>query len=723
MKDLGDKSLDPQLWHACAGGMVQMPLVNSKVFYFPQGHAEHTLTNVDFGTCPRVAAMMLCRVAGVKFLADQETDEVYARMLLVPVGNNEHFYELDGENRIGNNHGSDTVADKPSSFAKTLTQSDANNGGGFSVPRYCAETIFPRLDYTADPPVQNVIAKDVHGETWKFRHIYRGTPRRHLLTTGWSNFVNQKKLVAGDSIVFLRADNGDLCVGIRRAKRGGLGGPESPSAGWNTGVGNYGGFSMSLREDENKVLRTASSGNLSGSGGGLRGRGKVSPESVMESVSLAARGQPFEIVYYPRASTPEFCVKASSVIAAMRVQWCSGMRFKMAFETEDSSRISWFMGTVASVQADPMRWPNSPWRFLQVTWDEPDLLQNVKCVSPWLVEIVSNMPVIHHSPFSPPRKKLCLPQQSDNFFDGQFPLPSFSGNPLGPSSPFCCLPDGITAGIQGARHAQYGGIPLLDLHHPSNKLQLGLLSSSCQQVDAYSKLSDGSTRIHRDGNDSLSCVLTIGNSIQKIEKSEKTKKPQFLLFGQPILTEQQMSHGCSRENSVVQPLKGKSSSGATPLKADFFDLGRKGLQHSLSSLLNQTTPPGFTIQGVYATELGLESGHCKVFMDSEDVGRSLDLSVLESYEELYKSLANMFGIERLDLQSNVLYCDEKGALRHIGDEPFSDFVKTAKRLTIVTNSKNTMGRMLITGLPTAERGLDSSKQAGRLSIFASVSIN
>ncbi|CAB4320591.1 unnamed protein product [Prunus armeniaca] len=34
----------------------------------------------------------------------------------------------------------------------------------------------------------------------------------------------------------------------------------------------------------------------------------------------------------------------------MRVQWCSGMRFKMAFETEDSSRISWFMGTIAFVQ-------------------------------------------------------------------------------------------------------------------------------------------------------------------------------------------------------------------------------------------------------------------------------------------------------------------------------------------------------------------------------------
>ncbi|KAI3737415.1 hypothetical protein L2E82_27417 [Cichorium intybus] len=46
----------------------------------------------------------------------------------------------------------------------TLTQSDANNGGGFSVPRYCAETIFPKLDFTADPPVQTILAKDVMGK-------------------------------------------------------------------------------------------------------------------------------------------------------------------------------------------------------------------------------------------------------------------------------------------------------------------------------------------------------------------------------------------------------------------------------------------------------------------------------------------------------------------------------------------------------------------------------
>lgn len=365
----GEKCLDPQLWHACAGGMVQMPLVNAKVFYFPQGHAEHACGPVDFRNYPRVPPYILCRVSAIKFMADPETDEVYAKIRLVPLSSSEAGYE---DNGIGGTNGAD-LQDKPASFAKTLTQSDANNGGGFSVPRYCAETIFPRLDYLADPPVQTILAKDVHGETWKFRHIYRGTPRRHLLTTGWSTFVNHKKLVAGDSIVFLRAENGDLCVGIRRAKRGIGGGPES-SSGWNPAGGNcampYGGFSSYLREDEGKLMRNGN-GNASNSNGSLMGKGKVGPESVLEAATLASNGQPFEVVYYPRASTPEFCVKASLVKAALQIRWCPGMRFKMAFETEDSSRISWFMGTISSVQvSDPMRWPESPWRLLQVLYSK-----------------------------------------------------------------------------------------------------------------------------------------------------------------------------------------------------------------------------------------------------------------------------------------------------------------------------------------------------------------
>ncbi|KAD4384278.1 hypothetical protein E3N88_24446 [Mikania micrantha] len=584
MKEV-DKSVDSRLWHACAGGMTQMSLPNSKVFYFPQGHAEHTLTNVDFAGLPRVPPFILCKVIDVKFMADLETDEVYAKIMLSPLGSN-NFDNFDDERNLVETYTVSEPSDKPTSFAKTLTQSDANNGGGFSVPRYCAETIFPKLDYSVDPPVQTVIAKDVHGEIWKFRHIYRGTPRRHLLTTGWSTNI-------------------------------------TPG-----------------------------------------GRGKVMPEDVIKATSLAANGQTFEVTYYPRTSTPEFVVKASLLNIALSVQWCAGMRFKMAFETEDSSRISWFMGTVSSVQVvDPFFWPNSPWRLLQVDWDEPDLLQNVKRVSPWLVELVSSMPLIHLSPFSPHRKKLRLPQSPDLPKDG-FALPqSFSVNPQTPSS---CFP----AGIQGARHAQFQ-IPYSDLNI-TQKLQLNLFPNHFDSPKDPDDVINGN-------HDDISCLLTIGNSRYKLSKNEvKVKASTFLLFGQPIHINQQSSHvnHSTNEDANVIP----------------WDQVQKEL---------------------------ISGQHCEVFLESENMGQTLDLSVIGSYEELDKILTNWVGIERFNKLSCVVYNDLEGVVKRIGDEPFSEFVMKAKRLTILMDVRCIDdGRKLMRVVSGAGHMLESSKQTGHASIFA-----
>jgi hypothetical protein len=63
-------------------------------------------------------------------------------------------------------------------FCKTLTASDTSTHGGFSVPRRAAEKVFPPLDYTLQPPAQELIARDLHDVEWKFRHIFRG--RFHL---------------------------------------------------------------------------------------------------------------------------------------------------------------------------------------------------------------------------------------------------------------------------------------------------------------------------------------------------------------------------------------------------------------------------------------------------------------------------------------------------------------------------------------------------------------
>lgn len=114
-------------------------------------------------------------------------------------------------------------------------------------------------------------------------------------------------------------------------------------------------------EEEEKELQQE------GEGFWRRGRGKVSVKEVALAAEAAAQNMPFEVVYYPRAGRSDFVVKAEAVEEAMRGAWGHGMRVKMAVETEDSSRMTWFQGTVSSASApDNGPWRGSPWRMLQV---------------------------------------------------------------------------------------------------------------------------------------------------------------------------------------------------------------------------------------------------------------------------------------------------------------------------------------------------------------------
>ncbi|KAL5213796.1 hypothetical protein ABZP36_002948 [Zizania latifolia] len=679
----GEGAVDAQLWMACAGSMCSVPPVGAAVYYFPQGHAEQARAAVDLSAA-RVPALVPCRVAAVRFMADAESDEVFAKICLVPLRPGEAVVDV-GEAQ--QQQGEDRP--KPASFAKTLTQSDANNGGGFSVPRFCAETIFPELDYSIEPPLQYVYAKDVHGEEWKFRHIYRGTPRRHLLTTGWSAFVNQKKLLAGDSIVFMRREGGDVHVGIRRAKRGfcGIGGDDD-------------GLSSLPGWDQYKGLMR---GNASSSGGSSIStpKGKVPPENVLTAARMATCGQPFEVLYYPRASTPEFCVRAAAVRAAMQVPWRPSMRFKMSFETEDSSRISWFMGTITGVQAaDPIRWPQSAWRLLQVTWDEPELLQNVKRVCPWLVELVSSMPNLQLPSFSPPRKKPRIPPYTEFPLDDQLFHPAFPPNPLAHGHqdyhhphhhhdfPFLPFPESSAqpAGIQGARHTQFAS-SFQDLHTGNLRLYTGIRlppadhAAPCPPriISTDLTIGGGSPSALEDA----SCSLLSGGKT----KPDDAKPAGFLLFGQAILTEEQMKGGSSG---------GPASPAATRKRSPNWDSEKapnasegSGSGVIQGSPINNT--PSWRLQwfgdnSSHVSECGLEPGQCKVFVESDTVGRNLDLSALGSLEKLYARLSDMFSIDSADLKSHVLYRSAAGEVKHVGDEPFCDLVKSARRLTILTDA-------------------------------------
>jgi len=307
--------VDRKIWQCLTGPSFKIPKLNSQVFYFPLGHLEHACPTPNTETLSLINGyrpFIPCIVSGVDLFADRQTDEVFIKLILTPI-TNDYVHEPQEVREM--EHGGDGLVFS----GKTLTQSDANNGGAFSVPSECAKLIFPPLDLKSQMPSQELAVKDIHDDyVWNFRHTYRGSPKRHLITTNWSKFVDEKKLMGGDSLVLMKIskykDKDEIFIGIRRHK-----------------------FSAAA---------------------------KITEKSVMEAAELADKNMSFEVIYYPTASHwCNFVVDAEVVKKALQINWQSGMRVKLCLKSDESSkRSSIFQGTVSAL-SDPS---HHPWRMLQV---------------------------------------------------------------------------------------------------------------------------------------------------------------------------------------------------------------------------------------------------------------------------------------------------------------------------------------------------------------------
>uniref|UniRef100_M4CDP6 Auxin response factor n=1 Tax=Brassica campestris TaxID=3711 RepID=M4CDP6_BRACM len=355
------RNINSELWHACAGPLISLPPAGSLVVYFPQGHSEQVAASMQKQTdfipsYPNLPSKLICMLQNVTLNADPETEEVYAQMTLQPVN------KYDRDALLASDMGLKINRQPNEFFCKTLTASDTSTHGGFSVPRRAAEKIFPALDFSMQPPCQELVAKDIHDNTWTFRHIFRGQPKRHLLTTGWSVFVSTKRLFAGDSVLFVRDGKGQLLLGIRRANR------QQPA------------LSSSVISSDSMhigVLAAAAHAN--------------------------ANNSPFTIFYNPRAAPAEFVVPLAKYTKAMYAQVSLGMRFRMIFETEECG-VRRYMGTVTGISdLDPVRWKNSQWRNLQIGWDESAAGDRPSRVSVWDIEPVLTPFYICPPPFFRPR--------------------------------------------------------------------------------------------------------------------------------------------------------------------------------------------------------------------------------------------------------------------------------------------------------------------------------
>ncbi|CAA0827197.1 Auxin response factor 11 [Striga hermonthica] len=549
-----------ELWKACAGPLVDVPCKRERVYYFPQGHMEQleASTNQELHLqIPQfnLPSKILCRVVHIQLLAEQETDEVYAQITLHPEPDQTEPTSLDPPEP-------EAPKQRVHSFCKILTASDTSTHGGFSVLRKHANECLPLLDMSQPTPTQDLVAKDLHGYEWRFKHIFRGQPRRHLLTTGWSTFVTSKRLVAGDSFVFLRGENGELRVGVRRFARQQSSMPPSVISSQSMHLG---------------VLATASH--------------SITTQTL------------FVVYYKPRTS--QFIIGLNKYLEAVQHGFTVGMKFRMRFEGEDSPERR-FTGTIVGVEDLSSQWTNSPWRSFKVQWDEPASILRPDRISPWEIE-----------PFVPsasadvpqPATKIKRPRPLD------MPL-----NALWPPKQKDISVWSAVSHMNGSLKSPFRESTEENKNVPAVRSK----EANClDQVQGTKKFESSSVcRLFGIDLRNNSNNVPVPNIVSNCENSNSTKEKKQVHLEVPV-----------------------NSSSRTRIKVQ--------------------------MQGIA-------------------VGRGVDLNSFNDYDELIAELEKMFEIKG-ELcprkKWEVVYTDNEGDMMLVGDDPWPEFCKMAKKICIYSSEE------------------------------------
>lgn len=614
-------ALYKELWHACAGPLVTVPREGERVYYFPQGHMEQLEASTTHQGLDQqmpsfnLPSKILCKVVHVQLRAEPETDEVYAQVTLLPEPDQSEITSPDPplpEPQRCTVH----------SFCKTLTASDTSTHGGFSVLRRHADDCLPPLDMSQQPPWQELVAADLHGNEWHFRHIFRGQPRRHLLTTGWSVFVSSKKLVAGDAFIFLRGENGELRVGVRRLMRQLSNMPSSVISSHSMHLG---------------VLATAS--------------------------HAISTGTLFSVFYKPRTSRSEFIVSLNKYLEARNHKLSVGMRFKMRFEGEEVPERR-FSGTIVGVgdKNTSSGWADSEWRSLKVQWDEPASIFRPERVSAWELEpLVAAAAPTNLQPTQ--RNKRARP-------------------PVLPSA----TPDLSVLGMWKSSVESPSGFPYCDPHR-SRDLYPSPKFSSITKTNSFSFSGNSSPAAVSSNsmywsNRMEPATESFAPAVNK-ESGEKRRDTGSgcRLFGFQLL-----------DNSTVEetlPVLTVGEDQPVP------SLDVESDQHSEPSNINRSDIPSVSCE---PDKLSLRSPQesqsrqirscTKVHMQGIAVGRAVDLTRFDRYEDLLKKLEEMFDIQGelcgLTSMWQVVYTDDEDDMMMVGDDPWLEFCSMVRKIFIYT---------------------------------------
>uniref|UniRef100_A0A452ZJQ3 Auxin response factor domain-containing protein n=1 Tax=Aegilops tauschii subsp. strangulata TaxID=200361 RepID=A0A452ZJQ3_AEGTS len=114
---------------------------------------------------------------------------------------------------------------------------------------------------------------------------------------------------------------------------------------------------------------------------------------------------------FRRSGASEFIVPYWRFSKSLNHPFSIGMRFKDSNDSDDANERS--TGLISGIsEVDPIRWPGSKWRCLQVRWDDGNHCNHQRRVSPWEIERIGGSIQVNDclSASSSKRAKLYFPQ-------------------------------------------------------------------------------------------------------------------------------------------------------------------------------------------------------------------------------------------------------------------------------------------------------------------------
>ncbi|CAA0810393.1 AP2/ERF and B3 domain-containing transcription factor RAV1 [Striga hermonthica] len=109
-------------------------------------------------------------------------------------------------------------------FAKAVTPSDVGKLNRLVIPKQHAEKHFPLQNYNDNNNSKGVLLnfEDEVGKVWRFRYSYWNSSQSYVLTKGWSRFVKEKNLRAGDVVSFQKSagPEGQMYIEWRKSEGG-----------------------------------------------------------------------------------------------------------------------------------------------------------------------------------------------------------------------------------------------------------------------------------------------------------------------------------------------------------------------------------------------------------------------------------------------------------------------------------------------------------------------